>query len=272
MKNYAIILASGIGARSGLNIPKQYFKVSGKTVLQHTVERFINNKNIDALIIVINKEYTQFIEEMIKDVKTNKIIKIVEGGPTRQASSYNAISSIQEDECNVLIHDGARPFLDDIIINDCIQALNKHNAIDVIVDAADTIVLTNKDGFITDIPQRTFVKRGQTPQAFKKSLIKKCHEAALLANDNDSSCDCGLVHKYSKEKVFCINGNEYNIKITTPLDIEIANTVLRIKKSQATEANLDNLRDKNILKFGASRAVTHMSAKTIPRTRPQNQV
>lgn len=220
MKNIALILASGTGSRFGADCPKQFVEVKGRCILQHTVEKFQNNKNIDEIYLVTNPEY---VDEVIK--LTNiypKVKNVTAGGETRKDSSYNGISSIPYDEANVLIHDGVRPLISDKIINDCIEALNTHPAVCVAIDSTDTIYVTDNDGRILDVPNRKTLKRAQTPQCFKLSLIKKAHE---LAKD-DKTCnvtdDCGLIMHYNLSDVHVVEGSEINIKITFPNDIEFA--------------------------------------------------
>ncbi len=111
LTNYGIILASGSGTRYSSDIPKQFVKIAGKTVLEHTIDIFEKNERIDNIILVITPEYRHFAEEIILKNKFKKIIKILNGGNTRKESSYIGISSIVEKEANVIIHDCARPFL-----------------------------------------------------------------------------------------------------------------------------------------------------------------
>ncbi len=227
MKNVALILASGTGTRFGLNYPKQFAVVGEKCILQHTVEKFQNNENIDEIYLVTNSEYVQKIKSLTKNY--SKVIDTIAGGETRKDSSYNGIMSIKHDECNVLIHDGVRPLVTNEIINQCISELETKSAVCVAIDSTDTIYVTDNNKKIINVPVRDTLKRAQTPQCFRLSLIKKAH---LMAK-NDRSCsvtdDCGLIMKYNLADVYTVNGSEINIKITYPEDIELAKKVLLTK-------------------------------------------
>ena len=182
MINCAIILASGAGERTGLNIPKQFLKIAGKSVLEHTISVFENHKDIDAIVICVHKDYLDKTREICANAGFKKISKIIVGGLTRKESSYRAICAIDNEDCNVLIHDAVRPFLSVQIIDSCIEALKHHKAVDVAIPSADTIVKIDDNNFISEIPKRALLRRGQTPQCFYLPVIKKAHEL--------SSADC----------------------------------------------------------------------------------
>lgn len=224
MKNYAIILASGTGTRCQNNLPKQFLKIGDKTILEHTLDIFETNNNIDGIILVITAQYKQKAADLTKSYK--KIIKITEGGETRKVSSYIGVNSIEEDNANVLIHDCARPLLSQKVLNECIEALKRHDAIVTAIPSSDTIIeIENRE--VINIPDRAKLMRVQTPQCFRLSLIKKAHELSL--NDNDFTDDCGLVLKYNLAKVHIVEGDINNIKITYPQDIKFAQYLTNIK-------------------------------------------
>lgn len=224
MKNYAIILASGTGTRCQNNLPKQFLKIGDKTILEHTLDIFETNNNIDGIILVITAQYKQKAANLTKSYK--KIIKITEGGETRKVSSYIGVNSIEEDNANVLIHDCARPLLSQKVLNECIEALKRHDAIVTAIPSSDTIIeIENRE--VINIPDRAKLMRVQTPQCFRLSLIKKAHELSL--NDNDFTDDCGLVLKYNLAKVHIVEGDINNIKITYPQDIKFAQYLTNIK-------------------------------------------
>ena len=253
MKNYGIILASGIGRRYSSDIPKQFIKIAGKTVLEHTVEVFEKATGIDEIILVVTPDYRYIVENILLKNNYKKIKKLLNGGATRKESSYIAISSIEDSEANVIIHDCARPFLTQKIIEDCIQALKKYDAIDVAIPSADTIIKV-KDNIIEKIPNRAELMRGQTPQCFKLSLIKKAHE--LSKDDNNFTDDCGLIVKYNLSKVFVVEGSGENIKITYPEDIFMADRLFQIRSSLYPESEcLTGIKDKVIVIFGGTSGI-----------------
>ncbi len=218
MKNYAIILASGSSNRFGDKLPKQFAKINGKTILELSVEAFEKNKNITDIIVICNPDFLDLSKEILGE-KFSKIIKIASGGKTRQQSSSIGVSYVKEDDANILIHDAARPFVTQKIINDCILALNEFDAAGAAIDSNDTIVQLNEEGFIEKIPPRASLRRIQTPQAFKASVIKKAHELAKSDKNITVTDDCGLVLHFKLAKIAVIQGDECNIKITRKEDL-----------------------------------------------------
>lgn len=226
MKNIALILASGTGSRCNLGIPKQFAKINNKTILEYTINAFETHELIDEIYLVTSKEFLEKVKELTKDYI--KVQAVIQGGETRKDSSYNGISAINEIEAKVLIHDGVRPLISKDIITNCIKELEEKSAICVAIDSTDTIYEINENNTIKAIPQRKFLKRAQTPQCFKLSLIKKAHE---LAN-NDPNClvtdDCGLVQYYNLTDIYLTQGDENNIKITYKEDLDFVKKQLNL--------------------------------------------
>ena len=253
MKNYAIILASGSGSRYGNDVPKQFVKIAGKTILEHTIEIFEKAEGIDETIIVITPEYRHVAEEILLKNSYLKVSKLLNGGETRKDSSSIGISSIEDEEANVVIHDCARPFLTQKIIADCIDALEKYNAVDVAIPSADTIIKVN-DNIIENIPERAYLRRGQTPQCFKLSTIKKAHE--LSKNDSNFTDDCGLIVKYGLGEVYVVDGDVENIKVTYPSDIFMADRLFQIRSAMYPQSqSLENIKNKVIVVFGGTSGI-----------------
>ena len=253
LKNYGIILASGTGTRYKSDVPKQFVKIAGKTVLEHTLDIFEHTHYIDNIIIVITPEYRQTAEEILLKNKYKKIIKLLNGGETRKESSFIGISSIEDSEANVIIHDCARPFLSERILKDCTDALKQYDAVDVAIPSADTIIKV-KDNIIENIPERKSLMRGQTPQCFKLSVIKKAHE--LSKNDSNFTDDCGLVVKYGLGKVYVVEGDMENIKITYPSDIYMADRLFQVRSSLfPSENDMSSLKGKTIVIFGGTSGI-----------------
>lgn len=259
LKNYGIILASGTGSRYGADVPKQFVKIAGKTILEHTIEVFEKAEGIDNIVIVITPEYRTMAEEILLKNNYKKVLKLLNGGEIRKESSYIGISSIEDEEANVLIHDCARPFLTQKIISDCIEALKKYDAVDVVIPSSDTIVKVDENNIIQHIPNRATLRRGQTPQCFKLSTIKKAHE--LSQNDKNFTDDCGLVVKYNLADVYVVEGDIENIKVTYPSDIFMADRLFQIRCSLfPEEQNLDNLEGKVLVIFGGTSGIGECTA------------
>jgi 2-C-methyl-D-erythritol 4-phosphate cytidylyltransferase len=259
MKTYGIILASGTGSRYGNDLPKQFVKLAGKTILEHTIEIFEKAKDIDEIFIVITPEYRHFAEEILVKNNYKKISKLLNGGETRKESSFIGISSVEEEEANVIIHDCARPFLTQKIIKDCIEALKTHNAVDVAIPTADTIIKVDENNIIQSIPQRAKLRRGQTPQCFKLSTIKKAHK--LSKDDTNFTDDCGLIIKYNLGDVYVVEGDVENIKVTYPSDIFMADRLFQIRSAlQPNEQNIEDIEDKVIVIFGGTSGIGECTA------------
>ncbi len=230
MKAHALILASGKGKRYGSDTPKQFIKIMGKTILEYSIEAFEQNPFIDEITVVITPEYKNEAENIIKNNNYKKVKNIINGGIERKDSSYLGVMSIAEnrkEEVNVLIHDCARPLVSQNIISNCIEALKTHEAVNVAVPLTDTIFKIN-DNNIDILLNRTELMRSQTPQCFRLSLIKKAHE--LSKNNNEFTDDCALIVKHNLAKVFVVNGDIENIKITYPVDYHIAERLFKNRK------------------------------------------
>lgn len=161
--------------------------------------------------------------------------------------------SVEDDEANVLIHDCARPFVTERILKECVEALKKYNAVDVAIPSADTIIKV-KDGVIESIPERKSLMRGQTPQCFKLSLIKKAHE--LSKNDQNFTDDCGLIVKYGLGEVFVVEGDMENIKITYPSDIFMADRLFQVRSTIFPDmTDLTGMKNKTIAIFGGTSGI-----------------
>lgn len=225
MKNIAIILASGTGERFGEKIPKQFYKFEGKTILEHSIDAFEKNKNIDEIILVTNPKFRDLAEEILKNNDYKKVTKLLNGGKTRVESSYVGTSEAPE-ESNVLIHDAVRAFVTQKIIDDNIEALKKYEAVGTAINTVDTIIQVDENNVITAIPPRKFLKRVQTPQSFRANLIKKAHEMALKDEDANFTDDCGLILRYNLAPIHIVDGDELNIKITHKNDLNVIKNML----------------------------------------------
>ena len=253
-KNIAIILAGGIGSRLGLSTPKQFFKVAGKTVIEHTIDAFENNSHIDEIAIVSNPYYISDIENIITKNNWKKVKKILNGGAERYYSSLSAIKAYEGSDANLIFHDAVRPLVSQRILNDVVAALKNHAAIDVAMPATDTIIETDGD-FIQNIPNRSKLKRGQTPQAFHINVISKAYEIALQDPKFNVTDDCGAVVKYLPEiPVYVVVGEESNMKLTYKEDTYLIDKFFQLRKSELKNLPIDfsQVRDKVAVVFGGS--------------------
>lgn len=258
-KNIAVILAGGVGSRIGADVPKQFFKVAGKTVMEHTIEIFQKCNLIDEIAVVIHPHYVNDVEAMVLNNNWDKVKKILNGGKERYESSQAAIRAYSNDSnINIIFHDAVRPLLNQSIISDIIQALDKYDAVDVAIPAVDTIIETKIDkNEISQIPNRKFLRRGQTPQAFKIDTIRKAYEMALMDGPLQVSDDCGVVAKYLPNvPIYIVEGEERNIKLTNTEDIYLLDKLFQIN-AQSMKQNIDLhlLEGKVIVIFGGNSGI-----------------
>jgi 2-C-methyl-D-erythritol 4-phosphate cytidylyltransferase len=256
--NIAIILAGGVGGRLEKSLPKQFFKIAGKMVLEHTVDAFEKNESIDEIAIVISEHYIFMVEDMIIKNLWKKVKRILVGGKERHHSSHAAIKAYADfQDSNLIFHDAARPLVSQRIINDVVEAMNNYNAVDVAINSADTIVEV-EDAIIKAIPDRMTMRRGQTPQGFKQKVIAEAYELALLDVNFKATDDCGIVKKYlPQEKIFIIDGEEVNMKLTYPEDTYILDKLFQLRSGELTTIKLTKelLQDKVMVVFGGSSGI-----------------
>lgn len=223
--NSVVIVSAGKGSRMKANINKQFLKIRDKEVIAHTIDKFYNNKNIKEIIIVIREDEREFFDENIIKKYRYKNIKIAFGGKERQDSVYNGLKEVDENCEIVLIHDGARPFVSNEIIEKSIENAKKYNSAIVGVPVKDTIKIVNEDNDVVNTPNRSRLWSIQTPQVFDYSLIMKAHEKAK--NDKYYGTDDSMLMEYLGYNVRVVEGEYNNIKITTPEDLKIAEEILR---------------------------------------------
>lgn len=226
--NTAIVLAAGKGTRMNSGMNKQFILLNGKPLLVHTLEAFQNCKEIDSIILVAGRDELQLCREQILDAYSfDKVDKLLSGGSERQQSVYNGIVELDEGCSIVVIHDGARPIVPGNIIERCIEGAKAYGAVSAGMPAKETIKVLDENGFVEYTPERGRLWVTQTPQAFKTDIIRKAHENAGI-NAISGTDDAFLVEKIGV-KVKMIESSYENIKVTTPEDIIIAETLMNKK-------------------------------------------
>ncbi|MFD3455630.1 D-ribitol-5-phosphate cytidylyltransferase [Streptomyces sp. NPDC058691] len=263
----AVVLAGGTGQRVGLQIPKQLLKIAGKAVIEHTLAIFQEADGIDDVIVLMAPGFVPEIEKIVAKSGLTKVTKVIEGGATRNETTERAIAAIgaelaEGEDCNVLFHDAVRPLLSQRVIADCVAALDRYQAVDVAIPSADTIIVTRTHGedgeFITDIPDRSRLRRGQTPQAFKLSTIRRAYQVAAGDPNFQATDDCSVVLKYLPDvPVYVVPGDEYNMKVTQPVDVFIADKLFQLASQTAPRqagdaAYRELLTGKTLVVFGGS--------------------
>ena len=256
--NIAVILAGGSGTRMGGGLPKQFLKVAGKKVIEHTIDVFEKNKNIDEIAIVCKSDYIPDMEQIVVNNEYKKVKKILQGGKERYHSSLSAIEAYSNDEDVLLFHDAVRPLVNNRIIDDCIVAIKEYDAIDVAIPATDTIVQVDEGECICDIPPRKTLRSGQTPQCFKRGVIKKAYDRALADPNFQTTDDCGVVRRYMPDvKIYVVAGEVFNMKVTYMEDLFLLDKLYQLKtivgnNHELTELAVKTMPNKVMVVFGGS--------------------
>lgn len=224
--NIALILAGGKGLRMGAALPKQFLPLSGKPILLHSIETFEAHREIDKILVVTPEEELSKTESILKKQAFHKIIGVISGGKTRQESSYCGLCYLEQlfsPEDIVLIHDAARPLVDEETITRTIAAVLKYSAVTTAIPVQDTILISEDHDKIQEIPDRQSLYAVQTPQAFRLGLILKGHRQA--PKEQPVTDDSGLLLSLNIP-VYFVEGNKRNLKITSFEDLIIAEVLL----------------------------------------------
>lgn len=237
LRTFGVVLAGGVGARVGHSEPKQLIELAGRTILERSVEALAAHPAIDDVVVVMTPGFVDRAREITRGHP--KVIAVLEGGQDapRSDSSVRALTYIAElmdgDDAFVLLHDAARPLLPQAVISRVIEALATHDAVDVGIPSPDTIVEVTPAGTIARELRRDELRRVQTPQGFRVSLLRAAYDAALTDPAFEATDDATVVHRYLPGvPVQVVAGDPLNLKLTEPLDVLIAETLL----TQAPEA------------------------------------
>ena len=262
LRNVAVVLAGGTGTRVGLSIPKQLIKIAGKTIIEHTIAAFQASSLIDEIVILMAPGHLDPVRAIVQNGGYGKVTQIVEGGETRNESTSRALEALGSEECNVLFHDAVRPLVSQTIIGDVVAALATHEAVDTAIPSADTVVQVHdtpdETHTIEDVLPRHLLRRGQTPQAFRLSVIRKAYELAWKDPDFTATDDCTVVLRYLPEvPIAVVTGHERNMKVTEPIDVYIADKLFQLHSADTPDQLTDEqyraaLEGKTMVVFGGS--------------------
>ncbi|MDE5863210.1 MAG: 2-C-methyl-D-erythritol 4-phosphate cytidylyltransferase [Lachnospiraceae bacterium] len=229
---YGVILAGGKGTRMGnVEKPKQFMELGGKPIIVHTIEKFIMNTEFCGILVLTPKQWIKHTQDLIrKYIPADDRIQVIEGGDTRNETIMNAISHIEgngmlEENTVIVTHDSVRPFVTHRILEENIRYAKEYGACDTVIPATDTIVESKDHQMISDIPDRSVMYQGQTPQSFKAKHLKTIYES-LTEEEKKILTDACKILVMKGENVHLVEGEESNIKITYPYDLRVAEALL----------------------------------------------
>lgn len=216
MKTIGVILAAGTSQRFGGALPKQFLMLENKEVLAYSLETFFNNENVDELVLIINQNYKDNYLKIIERFDSQKPILLVAGGETRQESVQKAIGFIasRNEEAIVLVHDAARPYVSDEIINENIESVKKFTCCTTAIPSSDS-VYTVKNGMFESELVRANIYLAQTPQSSYLSIFKKAFDTI-----NEIYTDEAALFSKMGYVPHIVLGEPKNIKITYPEDLK----------------------------------------------------
>lgn len=230
---FGVVLAGGIGSRMGnVDKPKQYLLVGEKPIIIHTLERFYVQNEFEKIIVLCPEEWVSHTKNLIKKyMKDTERIVVLRGGDTRNETIMNSLRYIEkeyglDDDTIVVTHDSVRPFVTQRIIEENIKYAKEYGACDTAVAATDTIVYSKDNVLISDIPDRSKMYQGQTPQTFNALKLKNLYES-LTEEEKATLTDAAKIFVMKGEKVHIVDGEVFNIKITYPYDLRVAEALIR---------------------------------------------
>ena len=228
---HLLIPAAGSGKRMGSGHNKLLLNVLGQPLLSWTVQAALASQSIEWIGIMGQPYDFPAFEALLTPLHSPKPVQLIVGGDTRQQSVFNGIQALPPEAKFVLIHDGARCLATPDLFDRCTEAVQHCQGLIAAMPVKDTIKIVNADGWITDTPDRQNLWGAQTPQGFDVALLKACHEKGKQEGWEVTD-DAALLEKCG-QPVKIVPGEDTNLKITTPVDLAIAEFILgqRLAKS-----------------------------------------
>lgn len=226
-KRTAVILAAGQGKRMGSIVQKQFLELKGRSLICYTLDHFQNADCIDEIVLVTGKEYLDYCKEnIVEKYGYTKVNKIVEGGAERYDSVYQGLLAC-EDTDYVFVHDGARIFADEELLERGWQQVRRLKSAVAAVPSKDTVkVVSGPDHLVEDTPDRSTVWIVQTPQIFAYKRLREAFEKMYEEDHPGITDDAMVMERFSEHEVYLFEGSYRNIKITTPEDLILAEAFL----------------------------------------------
>lgn len=228
-----ILTAAGIGSRMGQDVPKQFLNVCDKPVIVYTMERFQVNSEIDGIVVVTLPEWMEFVRAYARQFGISKLIAVVPGGSTGQESIRNGVEEISKhypDDTTVVIHDGNRTMVDDVIIADALKTFRVHDSAVAVIPCTEVVFKGESASESAEEIPRELLWRTQTPHVYRlKKLVWALSEAQKRGLTGMAAM-CQLMCCLG-ERTYYSKGSEKNLKLTTMDDIDIFKALLKAEKS-----------------------------------------
>lgn len=232
---YAMVLAGGVGSRMGkMEKPKQYLEIGKKPILIHTLEKFVVHDSFEKILVLCPQEWMEYTKQLIEKhlAKQSGAVIVLEGGDSRNETIMRGIDYIEaqghlDEETLIVTHDSVRPFLTYRMIEENIVYGKKYGAADTVIKATDTIVQSMDGLHITKVPERSKMYQGQTPQTFRAKKLKELY-TSLTQQEREILTDASKIFVLKGEPVYLVQGEVFNIKITYPYDLQVAQSLLNL--------------------------------------------
>ncbi|MBQ8182556.1 MAG: 2-C-methyl-D-erythritol 4-phosphate cytidylyltransferase [Clostridia bacterium] len=237
--NYAGILAGGIGSRMESKVPKQFLKIAEIPIVVRTINTFLSSKDIDKVILAMNPQWMEYCLDILKEynVDVDKII-IITGGETRFLSMVNIVNAAindlggePTDKDFLCIHDCARPFVSQRIIEDNFKMVNEYDMVTTSLPTIDTVLIAEDGKESTCVPERSTIFCDQGPQTFNIKQFKDI-QVKLTQAETDSYMEAGRMYLEKGYHVGIVTGDRMNFKITTEFDMVLAELLLKNKAEE----------------------------------------
>ena len=233
--SYGLILAGGMGARMGnAEKPKQYLELAGRPIILYTIEKFLVCPELDQVVVLCPKAWIKYTEDLVaRNLAGADRVHVACGGATRNETIMNGIAYIEEhfgltEETVIVTHDAVRPFVTHRILMENITCAREAGACDTVIPASDTIVESADGTLISSIPDRRKMYQGQTPQSFRAKELRERYEA-LTEEEREILTDACKIFVMKGLPVRLVRGEVYNIKITYPSDLRMAQSILGVQ-------------------------------------------
>lgn len=232
--NYGVVVAGGVGKRMGGALPKQFMTIGDKPIIVHTVEKFVLCNELEKIIVLTPEDWISHTKDLLKKHLNEDLmqrVEVIQGGRLRNDTIMNAINFIEAEygldkDTIIITHDAVRPFVTSRIIKENIEAVKKYGATDTVIAATDTIVKSEDGETITCVPERSKMYQGQTPQSFRALELRETYNS-LTDDEKEILTDATKIYVLKGKPVKLIMGESFNIKITYPYDLEVAETLLK---------------------------------------------